>query len=65
MAKILIVDDNAIYRKVLSAALGYEGHVILEAADGAQAFQLARQDHSRSCYLRLTLEQYGWSAAKR
>ena len=41
MAKVLVVDDNATYRKVVAAVLGYEGHSILEAADGAEALELA------------------------
>jgi diguanylate cyclase (GGDEF)-like protein len=44
MAKVLVVDDNAINRKVVTAVLGYEGHVTLEAADGAEALALARQE---------------------
>ncbi len=44
MAKVLVVDDNATYRKVIATVLGYEGHAILEAADGAEAFELVRKE---------------------
>ena len=34
MAKILIVDDSASSRAIVSILLGYQNHVLLEAADG-------------------------------
>ena len=42
MATILIVDDHAINRQFLLTLLGYGGHRLLEAAQGAQALELAR-----------------------
>jgi diguanylate cyclase (GGDEF)-like protein len=42
MAKILIVDDNATIRKLLVALLNHEGHVTIEAVDGADALLAAR-----------------------
>ncbi|MBC7499513.1 MAG: GAF domain-containing protein, partial [Herminiimonas sp.] len=42
MATILIVDDHAINRQFLLTLLGYGGHRLLEAAEGAQALELAR-----------------------
>ena len=44
MANILVVDDNATYRQVVAAVLGHEGHLVLEAADGAEALELARKE---------------------
>lgn len=44
MAKLLVVDDNATYRKVVATVLGYEGHSIFEAADGAEALELAGKE---------------------
>ncbi len=41
MARVLVVDDNDAYRKVVATVLGFEGHVILESSDGAEAFELA------------------------
>lgn len=40
MAKILIVDDNATNRSLLVALLGYGGHLLWEAGDGAEALTL-------------------------
>ncbi|MFC0252716.1 two-component system response regulator [Massilia consociata] len=42
MAKILIVDDRPSNRAFLIALLGYTGHRLVEAEDGAQALALAR-----------------------
>ncbi|WP_179958254.1 EAL domain-containing protein [Chitinimonas arctica] len=41
MATILIVDDRAINRQFLGSLLGYGGHVIVEAADGIEALEVA------------------------
>ena len=41
MATILIVDDESINRKPLVTLLGYARHRMLEAADGAQALDIA------------------------
>jgi putative two-component system response regulator len=42
-ARILIVDDEGRNRRLLAAILDAEGYAVLEAADGAQALALARQ----------------------
>jgi diguanylate cyclase (GGDEF)-like protein len=42
-ARILVVDDEERNRRLLAAMLEAEGHVALEAADGTQALELARQ----------------------
>lgn len=42
MATVLVVDDNAINRKVLIAQLSGDGYVTLEAGDGADGLQAAR-----------------------
>jgi CheY-like chemotaxis protein len=44
VAKVLIVDDNVTYRKVVATVLGLEGYATLEAADGAEALALARRE---------------------
>ena len=44
MAKILIVDDRPTNRQFLLTLLGYTGHRLLEAADGAEALDLARAE---------------------
>src|ERR1700722_6506019 len=43
MATILVVDDNAINRKVLIALLSSDGHLTLQASDGADGLAVARQ----------------------
>ncbi|MBX3027843.1 response regulator [bacterium] len=45
MATILIVDDLAANRELLVALLGYAGHRLVEAADGADALARARDTH--------------------
>jgi signal transduction histidine kinase/CheY-like chemotaxis protein len=45
MAKILIVDDRPTNRQFLLTLLGYGGHGLLEAADGAQALDRVRAEH--------------------
>src|SRR2546428_7370860 len=44
MAKILIVDDRAANREFLVSLLGYHGHRLFQAADGAQALAVARAE---------------------
>jgi signal transduction histidine kinase/CheY-like chemotaxis protein len=45
MAKILIVDDRIDNRDFLVTLLGYKGHVILQASDGAEGLTVARAEH--------------------
>src|SRR5688500_13336180 len=45
MSTILIVDDEPVNRRMLATLLGYEGHRILEAGDGAEALSIARREH--------------------
>src|SRR5437016_5637075 len=42
MAKILVVDDRPTNREFLTTLLGYGGHQLLEAGDGAEALALAK-----------------------
>ncbi len=45
MAKILIADDRPINREFLTTLLGYGGHQLLEAGDGAEALVQVRSEH--------------------
>jgi CheY-like chemotaxis protein len=45
MAKILVVDDQAVNRKILGRLLGRRGHHVLEAGDGAEALAITRVEH--------------------
>jgi two-component system, cell cycle sensor histidine kinase and response regulator CckA len=44
MAKVLVVDDNAVNRDLVVTLLGYRGHSCVQAADGAHALALARTE---------------------
>jgi signal transduction histidine kinase len=44
VATILVVDDRASNRQFLTTLLGYDGHRVLEAANGAQALEIARAE---------------------
>jgi PAS domain S-box-containing protein len=44
MATILVVDDQPTNREMLSTLLGYRGHRVLEAADGAEALLISRRE---------------------
>ena len=39
--KVLVADDSATIRRLLSARLGADGHQVIEAADGKQAVESA------------------------
>jgi diguanylate cyclase (GGDEF)-like protein/PAS domain S-box-containing protein len=45
MATILIVDDHVLNRQFLMVLLGYSGHSLIEAADGAEGLDLACAKH--------------------
>jgi CheY-like chemotaxis protein/GAF domain-containing protein len=45
VAKVLVVDDNALNRKLLVALLSQDGHVTFEASDGVDGLQAARAAH--------------------
>ncbi len=45
MAKILVVDDRPTNRQFLLTLLGYTGHRLFEAADGAEALDVVRAEH--------------------
>lgn len=43
MAAVLVVDDNAQTRALLASLLPHAGHRLIQASDGAEGFDLARQ----------------------
>jgi len=49
--KILVVDDNPVDRKALSAKLESNGYDVLLAEDGAVALSTARREKPTSSYL--------------
>jgi CheY-like chemotaxis protein len=46
MANILVVDDNATNRRLLTVLLKHEGHATLEAVDGSDGLARVRRDRS-------------------
>jgi DNA-binding response OmpR family regulator len=44
MANILIIEDNAALRKMLTNALSAEGHVIVEASDGGEGVKIFERE---------------------
>ena len=45
MATILVVDDRSVNRDFLVTLLGYVGHSVLQASDGAEALAIVRAQH--------------------
>jgi two-component system cell cycle sensor histidine kinase/response regulator CckA len=45
VATVLVVDDVAANRELMSMLLGYRGHEVIEASDGAGALALAQSRH--------------------
>ena len=43
MARVLVIDDDAALRTLISVSLRKAGHVITEAGDGVEALRLCRQ----------------------
>ena len=68
MATILVVDDNAINRKLLVALLSGDGHLTLEATDGAEGLKVARAGLPQliiSDVLMPTMDGYAFARALR
>lgn len=66
IAKILVVDDNENLRESLKAILAEQGHTVLEAADGAQAFTIAEREMPHIILSDVVMPGvYGTTAAKR
>ena len=42
MATVLVVDDHPVNRDLLVTLLGYRGHTVLEACDGAEALRIVQ-----------------------
>ena len=60
---ILVVDDDAQIRKVLSDILGNEGYLIQTAKDGNKATHLTKKISFRYCFGRYWFTRYKWNWA--
>lgn len=68
MATILVVDDNAVNRKLLVALLSGDGHLTVEASDGLEGLKLAREHRPQlviSDIVMPTMDGYGFVRALR
>jgi CheY-like chemotaxis protein/GAF domain-containing protein len=68
MAKILILDDDSVNRKLLVALLSGDGHLTLEASDGLEGLRLARAQRPQliiSDIVMPTMDGYGFVRALR
>jgi PAS domain S-box-containing protein len=45
MATVLVVDDRATNRELVRTLLGYQGHRVIEAHEGAEALDMAHEQH--------------------
>jgi PAS domain S-box-containing protein len=45
VATVLVVDDVAMNRELVRTLLGYRGHRVIEASEGAEALSLAHREH--------------------
>jgi CheY-like chemotaxis protein len=62
--RILLVEDNPDNFELVRFLLEREGYQVLEAHDGGQGIQLARQEHPDLILMDLSLPQVdGWTAA--
>ena len=66
MARILIVEDNAMNLDMLSRRLARRGHEVLTATDGPAGIELARAQHPNVILMDLSLPGMdGWEATRR
>jgi CheY-like chemotaxis protein len=65
MAKILLVEDNAMNRDMLSRRLQRRGHEVVVAVDGAEGLELARRGQPGLILMDMTLPVVdGWEATR-
>ena len=66
MAKILLVEDDAMNRDMLAERLEMKGHQVVTAADGAQAVRMAQTEHPDLILMDMGLPiMNGWQATHR
>jgi CheY-like chemotaxis protein len=68
MAKILVVDDDVVNRKLIVAQLSTDGHLTIEAGDGLDGLRVARSERPQliiSDILMPSMDGYGFVRALR
>jgi two-component system, chemotaxis family, chemotaxis protein CheY len=45
MAKIMVVDDSSLMRKILSDIIIELGHIVIEACEGEESIELYKKEH--------------------
>jgi two-component system KDP operon response regulator KdpE len=66
MARVLLVDDNALDRKIAREALGHAGFAVEEAADGATGLRLFHDSRPDVVVLDVLMPKMdGWTACER
>ncbi|HEV2100461.1 MAG TPA: response regulator [Stellaceae bacterium] len=64
--KILVVEDNELNRKLLTDLLSFQGHEILETAEGLEAIRIAHDAHPDLILLDIQLPDVsGFDVARR
>ncbi|MBI4518338.1 MAG: response regulator [Deltaproteobacteria bacterium] len=63
--KILVVEDDADNRRIVTKVLTVEGYAVVEAIDGNQALEKARAEHPDLILMDLALPNMdGWEATR-
>ncbi|MCZ6787880.1 MAG: response regulator, partial [Planctomycetota bacterium] len=66
MSRILVVEDNAMNRDMLTRRLERRGHETLVAVDGAEAIETARTEQPDIILMDMNLPEVdGWEATRR
>lgn len=55
MAKVLVVDDSGMSRRILKRVIEGEGHQVFEASDGLMAFELMELERPKLVFLDLLM----------
>ena len=62
---VLVADDNADQRALYVAILSHAGYAVIEACDGAEAIERARQDRPALIVMDVTMPgTSGWNAVR-